>query len=95
MSTQTLSQASRSSATVEQEGTSSATDRVLSDEDTLKEVLYSMGATEETLFEYLDKLNKQWDDMFALMPGGRMRELGVRTCPLLTFPQNALTLSVN
>jgi len=47
-------------------------------EKELKSLLFAMGATEETLYECLDKLNKRWDDLFAQMPGGRMHEIGFK-----------------
>ncbi|KIY51938.1 hypothetical protein FISHEDRAFT_56394 [Fistulina hepatica ATCC 64428] len=46
------------------------------DEDTLKKLLFAMGATEDTLPKYLTIHNQQWDDIFARMPGGRLPTIG-------------------
>jgi len=59
----------------------------------LKKALFAMGATEETLFEYLDILNKQWDEFFASLPGGKMREIGVRRRSLLSLIKYADTFA--
>lgn len=53
-------------------------------EKRLKQMLFSMGATEETLFKHMDLLNKRWDNLFAKMPGGKMHEIGVRCCLLFS-----------
>lgn len=47
-------------------------------EASLRASLFAMGATEDTLYEYLDKVNKQWDEIINRQPGGQLHAIGVR-----------------
>lgn len=46
-------------------------------QEALRGLLFTMGATEETLPQYLEKYNKQFDEMLQSLPGGKIPTLGV------------------
>lgn len=52
----------------------------------LKKLLFLMGATEETLLDYLAIHNKQWDDLIDKMPGRKFPSMGVRASFRLLVP---------
>jgi len=41
--------------------------------------LYALGATDDTLFDYLEIANNQWDEIFARYPDGKPPTYGVCT----------------
>lgn len=45
----------------------------------IKLALYAMGATDDTLLDYLEILNNRWDEMFARCPNGKLPTYGVHT----------------
>ena len=45
----------------------------------LRAMLYMLGATEDTLLDYLERYNSGWDRIIASFPNGRIPTLGVRT----------------